>query len=118
MRRFLKQFLFGLFFLAIFGGVGFWIYSATRPVLTCFDKIQNQGEEDVDCGPVCGNACLSLLKPVEVRGSYIFKVKEESGVSDHDVLFRVSNPNAQFGSAWVNYEVTLFYSQDNALLQK
>ncbi|MDP3697227.1 MAG: hypothetical protein Q8R55_04335 [Candidatus Taylorbacteria bacterium] len=118
MLRFLKQTLFGLFFLAVFGGIGFWIYTVTRPVLTCFDKIQNQGEEAVDCGPVCGNVCLSLLKPIEVKNSYLFKIKEEAGGIDYDTLFLVSNPNTQFGSAWVNYEVTLFDSQDKALLQK
>src|SRR3989344_2010209 len=118
MPRILKQTLFGLFFLAVFGGVVFWIYQSTRPVLTCFDKIQNQGEEAIDCWSVCGNVCLSLLKPIEVKNSYLFKIKEEAGGIDHDTLFLVSNLNTQFGSAWVNYEVTLFDGQGQALLQK
>src|SRR3989344_5052289 len=118
MPRILKQTLFGLFFLAIFGGAGFWIYDSFRSVPTCFDKIQNQGEEDVDCGPVCGNVCLSSLKSIEGRNSHLFKIKEENGGSDFDALFRVSNPNTQFGSAWVNYELTLFDGQGQALLQK
>lgn len=118
MPRFLKQLLFALLFLVIFGGGGFWIYKATRPVMTCFDKIQNQEEEGVDCGAVCGNVCLSSLKPIEARNSYLFKVKETGGEFDYDALFRVSNPNAEFGAAWVNYELTLFDNQNQVLRQK
>src|SRR3989344_3917370 len=119
MDRFLKQFLFAVLFIVVFGGGGFWIYKATRPEMTCFDKIKNQTEEGVDCGPVCGNVWLSALKPIEVRNSYLFTINQGSvGMVDYDALFKVSNPNTQFGSAWVNYELTLFDSQDKSLLQK
>lgn len=121
MDRFLKQFLFALLFLVIFGGIGFWIYRATRPAVTCFDKIQNQNEEGIDCGAVCGNICQSSIKPIETRNSYLFKIKEPSSVGDtfdFDALFRVYNPNIQLGSAWVNYELNIFDDQNQVLLQK
>ncbi len=119
MLRFLKQFLFGLLFLAIFGGVGFWIYNSTRPVLSCFDKIQNQGEEDVDCGAVCGNVCISLLGPMEVRSSHLFKIKEEAGgLIDYDTLFSVHNPEAHFGSSRVSYELAILDAQKDPLFTK
>ena len=120
LMRFLKQFLFGIFFLAVFGGIGFWIYkTATYHEPTCFDKIQNQGEQAVDCGPVCGNVCLSLLKPIEARDSYLFKIKEEAGgAADYDALFMVTNPNARFGVAAVNYELSILDGQGAALLKK
>lgn len=118
MSRFFKQFLFGIIFLVIFGGVGFWIYLIARPAVTCFDKIQNQSEEGIDCGQVCGKVCLSSLKPIEVRNSYLFNVKEEDGQFDYDALFKVSNLNTEFGSGWVNYELTLLDSQNQTLLKK
>ena len=74
MPRILKQTLFGLFFLAVFGGVVFWIYQSTRPVLTCFDKIQNQDEEGVDCGGKCQILCRAdSIKPI-VYWQRFFKV--------------------------------------------
>ena len=116
MDRLLKQFLFALLFLAIFGGISFWIYRITRPVVSCFDKIQNQGEEAVDCGGVCGNFCLSSLKPIEIKNSYLFKITEESGgVADYDTLFKVYNPNSQFGSSRVDYEVLVLDAENNVL---
>lgn len=119
MPRFFKQLLFGIFFLAVFGGIGFWVYQYWQPVPTCFDQIQNQGEEAVDCGPVCGNVCLSLLKPMEVREAHLFKIKEEAGgLADHDVLFRVVNPNAQFGAGAVNYELNIIDAGGASLLKK
>lgn len=121
MDRFFKQFLFGIIFLVILGGVGFGIYKVVKPAPTCFDKIQNQGEEAVDCGAVCGNICESSIKPIETRNSYLFKIKEPSSVGDtfdFDALFRVYNPNTQLGSAWVNYVLTIFDDQNQVLLQK
>ncbi|OGN11645.1 MAG: hypothetical protein A3C71_00855 [Candidatus Yanofskybacteria bacterium RIFCSPHIGHO2_02_FULL_43_15c] len=119
MPRFFKQFLFALLFLVIFGGGGFWIYKVTRPEMTCFDKIQNQNEEGIDCGEVCGNVCLSALKSIEVRNSYLFTIDQGfASMVDYDALFKVSNPNTQFGSAWINYELTVFDDQNQVLLQK
>lgn len=95
------------------------IYKATLPVPTCFDKIQNQTEEGVDCGLVCGNVCLSSLKQIEVRNSYLFTINHESaGPIDHDALFRVINPNTQIGSPQVSYELTIFDSQNVVSLSK
>lgn len=118
MPRFFKQLLFALLFLVIFGGVGFGIYKLIKEEPTCFDKIQNQTEEGVDCGQVCGNVCLSSLKPIEVRNSYLFSVSEDADDFDYDALFRVSNFNTEFGSGLVNYELTVFDNQNQSLLQK
>src|SRR3989344_1402709 len=120
MLRILKQFVFGIFFVAVFGGVGFWIYhTVTYHEPTCFDKIQNQGEEDVDCGLICGNVCLSLLKPLEVRESYLFKIKDEvGGLADYDGLFQVTNLNTKFGAEAVNYELSIVDSVGASLLKK
>lgn len=118
MDRFFKQLLFAIIFLAILGAVGFGVYKLAKEEPTCFDKIQNQTEEGVDCGAVCGNICLSSLKPVEVKSSYLLKIKEEGGWLDHDALFRVYNPNTQFGSSRVEYELAILDNQGISLLNK
>ena len=52
-----KQFFYGIIYLVIFGLIGAGIYFAlTSKEATCFDGIQNQNEEGVDCGGSC-NTC-------------------------------------------------------------
>ncbi len=118
MSRGLKQLIFGLIFVVVFGAVGFWVYKSFQPTLTCFDKIQNQGEEGVDCGKVCGNTCLESLLPIKVLDSRLFKIRDINGKMDYDALFRVSNPNTQFGSGNTEYELKVLDSQGNTLVSK
>ena len=51
MPRLLKQFLYGVFYLAIIAavGVGFYFHYDNAPP-SCFDGIQNEGEQGIDCG--------------------------------------------------------------------
>src|SRR3989344_4056963 len=107
LSRIQKQLIYGFVFFIAIGALSFWIYTAARLTPTCFDKIQNQQEEGVDCGKVCGNTCLQSLQPIRVLSSNLFKVSELNGQIDYDALFRVYNPNTQFGSANVEYSLSI-----------
>lgn len=118
MPRLLKQVIYGLVLLSILGLIAYGFYAWLIPKPTCFDQAQNQGEEGVDCGEICGNICLDSLKPLEVRDSHLLKVGEEKNFYDYDALFKVVNHNNAFGASEIEYEITLFDGQDVLLLQK
>ncbi|KKU42980.1 MAG: hypothetical protein UX56_C0001G0015 [Candidatus Azambacteria bacterium GW2011_GWD2_46_48] len=62
-----KQVIIAIFFLGILFFIGGGFYFAFRSPASCFDKIQNQGEEDIDCGGPCATACEEKeLKPLEI----------------------------------------------------
>lgn len=59
MERFLKQFIYGISFLGILGGLVAGLYFGYFiPELTCTDNIQNQDETGVDCGGSCISCAL------------------------------------------------------------
>lgn len=119
MPRILKQLVFGAGYLVLFGFIAFGVYRFRQVEPTCFDKIQNQGEEGVDCGFVCGNTCLESLAPIEVRSSYLFKIAENKILgNDYDVLFEIHNPNTRFGASQLGYEINLFDTANELFLRK
>lgn len=118
MSRLLKQLIFGIGFLVVLGFIGFGLYTFFQTDPTCFDQIQNQGEEGIDCGFVCGNTCLEALAPVEVQNSYLFKVSETELGNDYDALFKIYNPNTRFGASQLSYEINLFDAKNALFLRK
>lgn len=118
MPRILKQIVFGSGFLVVLGFIIFGVYQLWQTEPTCADQIQNQGEEGTDCGLVCGNTCLELLAPLEVKNEYLFKIAEGGTDKDYDVLFKIRNPNSRFGASQIAYEVQLFDSQNRLILRK
>lgn len=73
------------------------------PPPTCTDTIQNQGEEDVDCGGPCQECLLRTLEKIEVQAVNI--VRTLPGFVD--VVVWLENPNNQAGAATVSYVVSL-----------
>jgi len=118
MKRGNKQILFGAVFVTVFGLLVFGLYKSLQPTPTCFDKVQNQEEEGIDCGAVCGNICLQALPPVKVLSSQIFLIRTIDNFADYDALFKVNNPNVTFGSGNVEYDLRLFDANDNTILSK
>ncbi len=99
MSRLAKQLIYGIFYLAIIVAIGWGLYRLYVPAPTCFDGIQNQGEEGVDCGAVCGKACPPALIPLANPTAQL--IKYDNGAVD--VLTRIDNANATYGATAVPY---------------
>ena len=97
-KRLLKQLLYGLLFLIIIFGIGFYFYYLnTRP--TCFDGVQNGLETGADCGGECTKACLVIAPfPVSIQ-----KLKVPGDDYFLDVLVKVTNPNKDYGAGNIQY---------------
>jgi hypothetical protein len=110
MPRFLKQFLYGLFYLLVIAGIVFLIYP--KPMPSCFDHIQNQGEQGVDCGGPCKAFCTANLVPLQSIGvPAIF-----SGVGGRQTFFgQIENPNSNFGAQNFSYAFETRDVQGNLL---
>lgn len=104
----------GVFFLLLvsFFSSGYFLFFQRNP--TCFDKVQNQGEESVDCGGPCVSCEELNLKNPEIKWAKIFKV--ESGLYDVGAL--VSNVNINYGSGTVPYVFTVYGLNGKVLAEK
>jgi translation elongation factor EF-1beta len=88
------------------------IYFALKAKPSCKDRIQNQGEENVDCGGPC-SVCE------KIPDAQNLKVVEKSIITEqpgkYDLLAQVENPNSQFGVASFEYEFDLKDEQGNVV---
>jgi len=71
---------------------------------TCFDGIQNQGEEGIDCGGPCTKVCAPEAQPPIVHWQLFFKVTD--GV--YNVVANVENPNTGVYATDVPYTFRLY----------
>jgi len=111
MPRFLKQFIYGFFYLALLGIVLGIFYLALQPSESCFDNIQNQNETGIDCGNVCGIDCeLKYIQPLTAFRPSIFK--SDSLVS---FIVQIRNPNLNYGTDKFEYKINFYDTQDNLL---
>lgn len=113
--RFAKQLIYGAFYLLVFGGIfSFFYFAAVKPEASCFDGIQNQNEEGIDCGgpPAggCATACLPVgLRPLETIGRVLtFRQGEDRAT----VLAQVTNPNLDQAAEGFDYSF-VFYNEEN-----
>jgi len=100
IKRLVIIFVYLLIFVLI--GTGFHYLFRTKP--TCSDKIQNQGEEGVDCG----GPCAKCEKVPQVENIKIIEkniIPGEAG--KYDALVKITNPNSQFGVANFDYSFNL-----------
>ena len=113
MPRFAKQFLYGTFYLAILSGILFGAYQKfLKPAPSCFDTIQNQDEEGIDCGSVCGNFCLPAdVQPVESVGSVSIFHPIPDRIA---VLAQIRNPNS-IAATVIPYHIAFFDEKDAPL---
>jgi len=93
---------FGIFSAIIFLIV-FLLISFFRPSPTCFDRIQNQNEEGVDCGGPCDAGCLGDVKDVVVLWNRVFPISQ----SRYDVAMLIENPNLFAGAPIVHYQIKM-----------
>ena len=111
MSRFAKQLIYGGFYLAIIILIGWGLYRLAVPAPTCTDGIQNQGEEGLDCGAVCGKSCPVSLLPLATPSVQLVKYDND----DSDVVVQIDNPNAVYGASMVPYVLTITDASGNTL---
>ena len=104
MMRLLKQFLYGTFFLIIFGSVAWGVYSvALKPVPSCFDGRQNGDELGADCGGSCISCEVKNLRPLFVSDAVLHSADRVYSVS-----VRVQNSSPDFGARNFSYAVNYY----------
>lgn len=111
MLRYLKkQFTIAIAFILIIAVIGFGIYLLVKsPKGTCYDGIQNQGEQGLDCGGPCGPC--SKPENVEIAWQNFIPTTEDN----FDLVAKVRNPNGEWGAESVLYRFDL-YDKNNELI--
>lgn len=112
-RRVVKQIVIALIYLLILFGIGFLIYQSKKPKPTCFDGIRNQEETEIDCGGSCLPCELVYIKEIEVIST---KIIPNQGVF-YDFFAQIKNPNQNYGSGNVPYELSFYDSQNKIVAQ-
>ncbi len=113
VKRVAKQFVIGLVFLFILFCLGLLIYYFTRPDPSCFDGIQNQEEEEIDCGGPCVSCEFLTLEEIKILWA---KALPGQG-NFYDLAAQMRNPNQNYGSDRVPYQFELYDSSDNLVGQ-
>src|SRR3989304_8281011 len=101
MNRMIKQLLYGILFLVVFGLVFFPVYRLFVPAPSCSDGIQNQQEEGVDCGAVCGLSCAPTLHSLIINQIELIANSDGS----YDAIAQLDNDNTIYGASRVDYRV-------------
>lgn len=113
MKRTLKQFLYGGFFVLLTLLV-LWFLNTSflAPSPTCSDGIQNQGELGVDCGGPCESCDTANLEALRIEPG----IQKISFNSNHVAFVRLSNPNPSYSGAF-DYKIT-FLSEDERVVDE
>ncbi len=99
-----KQIIVLIGFMLIAGLFSFLIYFVVRNPVGCFDNIQNQDENGVDCGGVCEKQCE--LKPEDIK--VIFTKVIPTLPQKYNIILKLSNPNAVYGVKSADYVIKFF----------
>lgn len=100
MGRFVKQFLFASFYILLVAAIVYGIFNIYHVDPTCYDKVQNQGEEGIDCGVVCNVLCDAQPLPFQIKSTHLLRSGE-----GYDFVAEVFNPNSLYGAREVVFEV-------------
>lgn len=93
-----------VFFTILFAmGVGIFLWF--NPSANCYDGIQNQGEEKIDCGGPCG-PCPTPRQPKIISKNYIRTIE-----NNYDLIAEMKNVNRDWGIELVNYKFTLYNNE-------
>jgi len=115
MTRRVKQIVYSTFYLIVlicFVSAFYFVF--IKPAPTCFDNVQNQNEEGIDCGGPCARFCLPHdLKPIDVVDR-IYKFEPDS--AHLSLLARISNPNLGYAAKNFSYSF-LLYDDKGVLVQ-
>lgn len=109
-----RQLSFGIVFIFLVIVVGLSLYRAIRVEPTCFDGVQNQEEEQIDCGGLYCQACKVMkLEDAKVLSKHWFAVG-----GTYDAVAQVRNPNEQHGAHRLSYMFTFYDADRNIISQK
>lgn len=113
MKRFLKHFFYGIFYLVVSAGIGYLVFLIfVKPPASCFDNKQNQNEEGIDCGGVCAKICLpATIRPLTLSGEA--QLFSANGL--WSVLFWPENPNPDYAVASFKYSVNIYDAAGSAI---
>lgn len=112
--RNIKRLVIIFIYLVIFSLIGTGFYFLFRAKPTCSDKIQNQGEEGIDCGGPCAK-CEEIPNIENITVTEKAIIPADSG--KYDTLVKVTNPNSQFGVAKFDYSFNLTDESGKILAQ-
>lgn len=111
MRRFFKQFLYLIFYLAILSGLVFLIWERFfRPAPSCTNGYKDSGEEEIDCGGSCEPCALRHLKPIKTNQAELIYGGEDYKAT----IFEVINPNLDWGADRFDYKLD-FINADGSI---
>jgi hypothetical protein len=103
-----KQFLYALVYLVFWAAVGSGIYyHYVKPAPSCFDNIQNQNEEGVDCGGGCAKICTPSVATLTVGATNVFSLLAASSSPRGSLVAEVRNPNEGWAAASFGYTFTV-----------
>lgn len=110
--RLSKQIIYGAFYLILWGLFAAGIYYGfLKPASSCFDGIQNQGEQGIDCGAPCAQSCVSrYVKHIELVGRILTFTPDQDHLS---LLAQISNPNLDFAARNFSYSFSIYDNQGN-----
>jgi hypothetical protein len=101
-KRTIKRMIIILIYLFLLLFVAYTFYKAFKPKESCFDKIKNQNEEDVDCGGVCAKCKKITAQDLVVQDRGFV---ENGSQGKYDFWALISNPNSSFGAKSFRYEI-------------
>jgi len=100
--RFLKHLLYGLFYLVIFGFLGYGFFLYFSPLPSCADGVQNGEETGLDCGGGCLPCAIKDLRLLRVVGTDLLPVT----ATESTAVIRLENPNVSYGATDLSYIIT------------
>ncbi|OHA47291.1 MAG: hypothetical protein A3A80_00090 [Candidatus Terrybacteria bacterium RIFCSPLOWO2_01_FULL_44_24] len=112
-RAFKRITVLAIIFGALILGVFIYAQIQTKPTPSCFDKIKNQGEYDVDCGGPC-LACKGHPEPLSIGGSVLIPAENRK----YDLVFMIINPNLNYGASSVDYNIEIDDAQGKKIYSR
>lgn len=114
VQRAFKKLIIASIVFGIIGAIALIIFWPEKP--RCANGIFDEGEEQIDCGGFCANACPMPEKPANVENIRINWTQfTEDGRNNYDFVASLSNPNTSWGVSKARYVFKYFDESGNEL---
>ncbi len=111
--RLKKQLTIGVIFSIFVVSFFISIFLLQKSDASCFDKILNQNEENIDCGGPCLPCVDAYFENIEVLSSNILFFD-----GAYDVFARIKNPNSRYGTGELRYKIKFYDKNGNFISEK